>query len=155
MQSVGLLRAVPPSAFFKRGIIGAYSRYIFIFSLFLMSCSENNATHLADGPEKSRLFVLAVVDQRSGQPLRVLTDEEITYVESLCLTNDFPPQGCFNCGIVKTPQWRKGPPTAWGPAKLCNACGTKYLRNMRKKGHTIVQNPSIEKSKLHNEYILV
>ena len=30
---------------------------------------------------------------------------------------------CSNCGVIKTPVWRKGP---LGTGTLCNACGLKY-----------------------------
>lgn len=112
--------------------------------------------HKGVGQEESRLFVLAVVDQRSGQPLRVLTDDEIAHLESQYRINDEVPQECFYCGIEKTPQWRKGPPTASGPAKLCNACGTKYLRSMRKQEmESVAPTPPPKDSRAEKEFILI
>ncbi|PIN18973.1 hypothetical protein CDL12_08376 [Handroanthus impetiginosus] len=36
---------------------------------------------------------------------------------------------CHACGADNTPLWRKGP---GGPQTLCNACGLKHLRNIKK-----------------------
>lgn len=99
------------------------------------------------GQEPSRLFVLAVVDQNSGRALRVPTDSEIARLQSLYSVGECQNSlGCFYCGVEKTPQWRKGPQTAWGPAKLCNACGTRYLRSMRKLEQGHVMKPDIPTS---------
>ena len=37
---------------------------------------------------------------------------------------------CFNCGTGVTPQWRAGPD---GPKTLCNACGVRYMKNVKKR----------------------
>lgn len=119
-----------------------------------MNSVGNSVIRDADGRDQSRLFVLAAVDQSSGQALRVLTDEEIAHLKYVM--QDFNPHGCFNCGIEKTPQWRKGPMTKWGHVKLCNACGTKYLRSMRRQGTSsrIVPSPSDDQSKVLHESVL-
>ena len=38
---------------------------------------------------------------------------------------------CARCNTLSTPQWRRGPDTN---TSLCNACGLRYLKEMRKKG---------------------
>mmetsp|Transcript_32394 Transcript_32394/g.91783 ORF Transcript_32394/g.91783 Transcript_32394/m.91783 type:complete len:417 (+) Transcript_32394:239-1489(+) len=41
---------------------------------------------------------------------------------------------CGNCDIAVSPQWRKGPPEA---KVLCNACGTRWLRNKKLEGKKV------------------
>ncbi|KAL0946831.1 hypothetical protein HGRIS_013000 [Hohenbuehelia grisea] len=38
---------------------------------------------------------------------------------------------CINCGRTDSPEWRKGP---LGPKTLCNACGLRWAKEMRKFG---------------------
>ncbi|KAK6144007.1 hypothetical protein DH2020_020827 [Rehmannia glutinosa] len=38
---------------------------------------------------------------------------------------------CKSCGVNNTPLWRKGPD---GPQTLCNACGLKHLRAVKRGG---------------------
>ena len=118
-----------------------------------MNSVGNSVIRDSDGQDQSRLFVLAAVDQTSGQALRVLTDEEIAHLKYMM--QDFNPHGCFNCGTEKTPQWRKGPMTKWGPVKLCNACGTKYLRSMRRQDTSsrIVPSPPDDQSNVLHESV--
>ncbi|KAL8029295.1 hypothetical protein ABFX02_14G216300 [Erythranthe guttata] len=40
---------------------------------------------------------------------------------------------CNVCGSDSTPLWRKGPD---GPQTLCNACGLRHLRSLKKKSST-------------------
>eukprot|EP00005_Dracoamoeba_jomungandri_P002056 CAMPEP_0174252588 /NCGR_PEP_ID=MMETSP0439-20130205/1991_1 /TAXON_ID=0 /ORGANISM="Stereomyxa ramosa, Strain Chinc5" /LENGTH=587 /DNA_ID=CAMNT_0015333145 /DNA_START=62 /DNA_END=1825 /DNA_ORIENTATION=+ len=35
---------------------------------------------------------------------------------------------CFHCGVVETPEWRRGPA---GPRTLCNACGLQYAKRLK------------------------
>ncbi|EFJ47495.1 hypothetical protein VOLCADRAFT_117837, partial [Volvox carteri f. nagariensis] len=37
---------------------------------------------------------------------------------------------CVECGATSTPQWREGP---MGPKTLCNACGVRRQRLLRKQ----------------------
>ncbi|KAI5675200.1 hypothetical protein M9H77_06150 [Catharanthus roseus] len=37
---------------------------------------------------------------------------------------------CDECGTGETPMWRKGPK---GPQTLCNACGLRYIRFLKKE----------------------
>ena len=39
---------------------------------------------------------------------------------------------CAHCGVLESPQWRKGPPKK---PILCNACGTRYMRT-KSLGHS-------------------
>lgn len=39
---------------------------------------------------------------------------------------------CAHCGVMESPQWRKGPPKK---PILCNACGTRYMRT-KSLGHS-------------------
>mmetsp|Transcript_2565 Transcript_2565/g.6568 ORF Transcript_2565/g.6568 Transcript_2565/m.6568 type:complete len:369 (-) Transcript_2565:1636-2742(-) len=41
---------------------------------------------------------------------------------------------CKSCGATKTPQWREGP---LGPKTLCNACGVKWLRQLKKSREAV------------------
>ena len=36
---------------------------------------------------------------------------------------------CVTCGRTDSPEWRKGP---MGPKTLCNACGLRWAKQMRK-----------------------
>ncbi len=36
---------------------------------------------------------------------------------------------CYNCYVTSTPEWRTGPE---GKHTLCNACGLRYAKNMRR-----------------------
>ena len=38
---------------------------------------------------------------------------------------------CHQCGVQETPEWRRGPD---GSHTLCNACGLRFSKLMRKKG---------------------
>eukprot|EP00201_Polytomella_parva_P005320 CAMPEP_0175078756 /NCGR_PEP_ID=MMETSP0052_2-20121109/24345_1 /TAXON_ID=51329 ORGANISM="Polytomella parva, Strain SAG 63-3" /NCGR_SAMPLE_ID=MMETSP0052_2 /ASSEMBLY_ACC=CAM_ASM_000194 /LENGTH=321 /DNA_ID=CAMNT_0016348813 /DNA_START=390 /DNA_END=1355 /DNA_ORIENTATION=+ len=40
---------------------------------------------------------------------------------------------CMECGTTSTPQWREGP---MGPKTLCNACGVRRQRLIRRQGST-------------------
>ncbi|KAK4055054.1 hypothetical protein OIO90_003395 [Microbotryomycetes sp. JL221] len=40
------------------------------------------------------------------------------------------PIACQSCGIVNSPEWRKGPD---GTKSLCNACGLRYARSVARK----------------------
>uniref|UniRef100_A0A7S0WRZ3 GATA-type domain-containing protein n=1 Tax=Chlamydomonas leiostraca TaxID=1034604 RepID=A0A7S0WRZ3_9CHLO len=40
-------------------------------------------------------------------------------------------RSCFECGATDTPQWRQGPA---GARSLCNACGVRHSRHVRKAG---------------------
>ncbi|KAI3449902.1 hypothetical protein Pfo_006567 [Paulownia fortunei] len=80
-----------------------------------------------------------------GAPLMPLT--RTPYAPELSLQQGFLPQNraapvrrrhntddekvCKSCGVVSTPLWRKGPD---GPQTLCNACGLRYARTIRKNG---------------------
>jgi ribosomal protein L37E len=37
---------------------------------------------------------------------------------------------CAECGVVESPEWRKGPK---GPKTLCNACGLRWAKRTRKE----------------------
>mmetsp|Transcript_33151 Transcript_33151/g.98668 ORF Transcript_33151/g.98668 Transcript_33151/m.98668 type:complete len:562 (-) Transcript_33151:439-2124(-) len=39
-------------------------------------------------------------------------------------------KSCMECGVMETPQWRQGPT---GPQTLCNACGVRYSRLIRRE----------------------
>ncbi|EIE20993.1 hypothetical protein COCSUDRAFT_48229 [Coccomyxa subellipsoidea C-169] len=41
-----------------------------------------------------------------------------------------PGQQCTQCGTQVTPVWRAGP---YGPKTLCNACGVRYMKQVKKK----------------------
>ena len=45
-------------------------------------------------------------------------------------TKDRQVRACVECGMVKTPQWRRGPD---GSVSLCNACGLRYIKSNRKR----------------------
>ena len=38
---------------------------------------------------------------------------------------------CVTCGRTDSPEWRKGPK---GPKTLCNACGLRWAKQVRKGG---------------------
>lgn len=40
-------------------------------------------------------------------------------------------QACRQCGVTETPEWRRGPD---GSHTLCNACGLRFSKQMRKRG---------------------
>ncbi|KAL8276219.1 hypothetical protein RQP46_011380 [Phenoliferia psychrophenolica] len=40
------------------------------------------------------------------------------------------PKACESCGIINSPEWRKGPS---GVKSLCNACGLRYARSVARK----------------------
>ncbi|KAH6824157.1 GATA transcription factor 16 [Perilla frutescens var. hirtella] len=40
-------------------------------------------------------------------------------------------KSCKVCGSINTPLWRKGPD---GPQTLCNACGLRHLRTLKRGG---------------------
>ncbi|KAM0791790.1 hypothetical protein ACM66B_004053 [Microbotryomycetes sp. NB124-2] len=40
------------------------------------------------------------------------------------------PAACQSCGIINSPEWRKGPD---GTKSLCNACGLRYARSVAKQ----------------------
>ena len=45
---------------------------------------------------------------------------------------------CWECGVSKTPSWRRGPDNQW----LCNSCGLKYIRKKKKERERKAQNTS-------------
>ncbi|KAL7126837.1 hypothetical protein ABFS83_14G212900 [Erythranthe nasuta] len=47
--------------------------------------------------------------------------------------NDASAKICNLCASDSTPLWRKGPD---GPQTLCNACGLRHLRSVKKKSST-------------------
>jgi len=62
----------------------------------------------------------------------------------------FSCRACADCGTQFTSQWRVGP---YGPSTLCNACGIRYARKLKKErqqnlgdaeGKSIPQRTSIE-----------
>lgn len=42
-----------------------------------------------------------------------------------------PNQSCRQCGATETPEWRRGPD---GSHTLCNACGLRFSKQLRKRG---------------------
>lgn len=46
---------------------------------------------------------------------------------------------CTDCGRTDSPEWRKGP---LGPKTLCNACGLRYAKKIKKKAQPAVMPPS-------------
>jgi len=50
---------------------------------------------------------------------------------------------CITCGRTDSPEWRKGP---LGPKTLCNACGLRWAKQMRKS-----DDPATEESTLASE----
>jgi hypothetical protein len=49
-----------------------------------------------------------------------------------------PPKSCRDCGRTKTNQWRSGPE---GMSTLCNACGMRYTRRLKKQGCHATSDP--------------
>ncbi|KAH9483944.1 Cutinase gene palindrome-binding protein [Psilocybe cubensis] len=45
---------------------------------------------------------------------------------------------CFTCGSTVSPEWRKGPQ---GPKTLCNACGLRWAKQMRKAPEDATDKP--------------
>ncbi|KAL7084776.1 hypothetical protein ACP275_14G242000 [Erythranthe tilingii] len=95
-----------------------------------------------------------VIDVDLTLRLGVLPDQEYARVDNLAAPNDQPADQqvnraappaaprrhnyigdeekvCNACGNRNTPVWRKGPD---GPQTLCNACGLKHSRSVRRRG---------------------
>ncbi|DBA89974.1 TPA: hypothetical protein ACH3X2_004349 [Trebouxia sp. C0005] len=111
--------------------------------------TSSGSEHSEQFAERS-LYCLAFVDSKTGDAVRPATDEEAEEVARALSTaeNRSKPQAnatsagatptrqnsvsrpkpggpCNNCGVVDSPQWRRGPAAA---PVLCNACGTRFRR---------------------------
>ncbi|KAL3134845.1 hypothetical protein ABBQ32_007813 [Trebouxia sp. C0010 RCD-2024] len=112
--------------------------------------TSSGSEHSEQFAERS-LYCLALVNSETGDAVRVVTDEEAEEVaRALAVVgNRSKAQGnatsasatptsrqnsvarhkpggpCDNCGVLDSPQWRRGPADA---PVLCNACGTRFRR---------------------------
>lgn len=67
----------------------------------------------------------------SGELSRGTADSEHTSVPAATAKGGAQPaHQCVRCGTTTTPLWRAGPR---GPKTLCNACGVRHMKAMRKK----------------------
>lgn len=57
------------------------------------------------------------------------------------------PRACEHCGVRETPEWRRGP---LGPDTLCNACGLKYARSLRRDRDSDTRSRVREKMAVRN-----
>jgi len=72
----------------------------------------------------------AVPRSPSGELSRGTADSEHTSVPAAAKVQAQPAHQCVRCGTTTTPLWRAGPK---GPKTLCNACGVRHMKAMRKK----------------------
>ena len=71
----------------------------------------------------------AVPRSPSGELSRGTADSELTSAPA-AKAQAQPAHQCVRCGTTTTPLWRAGPK---GPKTLCNACGVRHMKAMRKK----------------------
>lgn len=64
---------------------------------------------------------------------RILAEASEEHEEQLESESSMESMKCMECGVGKTPQWRKGP---GGCNSLCNACGLRWARHKAKKGES-------------------
>ncbi|KAL9715262.1 white collar 2 type of transcription factor [Leucoagaricus gongylophorus] len=67
----------------------------------------------------------------NGETLRPSSDdhEDSARKKKLKKTHGIEQYVCRKCGRTDSPEWRKGPD---GPKTLCNACGLRWAKQMRK-----------------------